>query len=82
VNATGVYFCSRVCLRNPPKSTAQPKVKISYPAPKQLGEMLRTQPATEIARALGVTGTALKKHCVRNNIPTSPRGHWRKNPRL
>ena len=34
------------------------------------------QPLTAVAAELGVTGTALKKTCLRHQIPTPPRGHW------
>lgn len=35
-----------------------------------------SQPLTAVAAELGVTGTALKKTCLRHQIPTPPRGHW------
>lgn len=34
------------------------------------------RPLTVVAAELGVTGTALKKACIRHRIPTPPRGHW------
>lgn len=34
------------------------------------------RPLTAVAAELGVTGTALKKACIRHQIPTPPRGHW------
>ncbi len=34
------------------------------------------RPLTAVAAELGVTGTALKKTCLRHLIPTPPRGHW------
>jgi hypothetical protein len=34
------------------------------------------RPLTAVAAELGVTGTALKKACLRHQIPTPPRGHW------
>lgn len=34
------------------------------------------RPLTAVAADLGVTGTALKKACIRHQIPTPPRGHW------
>lgn len=48
-----------------------------YPSPTDLSNLLQTKPATEIAKDLGVSSTALKKHCKRVGVETPPRGYWR-----
>lgn len=48
-----------------------------YPSPTELANLLQTKPATEIAKGLGVSSTALKKHCKRVGVETPPRGYWR-----
>lgn len=39
---------------------------------------LNEEPATTVARKLGVSSSALKKTCKSHSIPTPSRGHWRK----
>lgn len=43
---------------------------------EELYTRIWAQPLTAVAAELGVTGTALKKACIRHQIPTPPRGHW------
>jgi hypothetical protein len=53
-------------------------VRVSrYPSPTELTSLLQTKPATEIAKDLGVSSTALKKHCNKVGVITPPRGYWR-----
>lgn len=65
-------FCKK-CL-NPPKS----RDNAPWPSPKHLEEMLREQPATEVAKLLGVSSSAVKKRCKKLGIPTPSRGYWTK----
>ena len=67
------YTQCKKCL-NPPKS----RDNAPWPSPKHLEEMLREQPATEVAKLLGVSSSAVKKRCKKLGIPTPSRGYWTK----
>lgn len=49
-----------------------------WPSDTDLGAMLQNRPATQVAKELGVSSVAIKKHCNRQNIPTPGRGYWAK----
>lgn len=67
------YTHCKKCL-NPPRS----KANAPWPSSKHLEEMLREQPATEVAKLLGVSSSAVKKRCKKLGISTPPRGYWAK----
>jgi len=52
--------------------------KIEWPSNETLKELLWTTPTTQVAQSLGVTDTAIYRHCKRNNIMKPPRGYWTK----
>lgn len=54
------------------------KTKIEWPDKKTLCEMIWSVPTVEIAKELGVSDSAITKHCRINNIPKPPRGYWNK----
>ncbi|MES5488826.1 hypothetical protein QMZ05_39305 [Bradyrhizobium sp. INPA03-11B] len=45
---------------------------------EELYQQVWSQPMTKVAAEYGVTGTALKKTCIRHRIPTPDRGYWAK----
>lgn len=53
-----------------------------YPSPADLTTLLQAKPATAVAKDLGVTSTALKKHCKKVGVETPPRGFWAKKAAL
>jgi len=52
--------------------------KGNWPAPDQLREWVQTQPVVQIAKLIGVSGSAVKKRCKYLGIPTPSRGYWAK----
>lgn len=67
-------FCSRQC--------AGSRSQIDWPAAEELRDLVWKIPAVEIAMQLGVTSTAVKKHCMNQGIQTPGRGYWaRARPR-
>jgi hypothetical protein len=53
-------------------------VRRCWPADDALANELWLTAATHVAARIGVTSTALKKHCKARGIPTRPRGYWAK----
>jgi len=52
--------------------------KIPWPDKETLAKLLWEKPATQIAAELGVSDTAVKKHCRQLGITKPPRGYWAK----
>lgn len=52
--------------------------KIKWPSSDILQEKLWAQPVSKLALELGVSGTAIKKHCTKLGISTPARGYWQK----
>lgn len=52
--------------------------KIKWPSSDILQEKLWTQPVSKLALELGVSGTAIKKHCKQLGVCTPARGYWQK----
>lgn len=52
--------------------------KANWPSPEVLKASLWERPATEVAKDLGISSSALKKWCNRRGIETPPRGYWAK----
>jgi len=42
----------------------------------ELYELVWSKPVTHIAKELGVSDVAIKKHCVKHAVPTPPVGYW------
>lgn len=43
---------------------------------EQLYERVWAEPATTVAKSFGISSVAVKKMCMRMNVPTPPRGYW------
>jgi len=52
--------------------------KIPWPEKETLAKLLWEKPTTQIAAGLGVSDTAVKKHCRQLGIAKPPRGYWAK----
>ncbi|MCX6969452.1 MAG: hypothetical protein NTV93_04760 [Verrucomicrobia bacterium] len=52
--------------------------KIPWPEKELLAKLLWEKPSTQIAAELGVSDTAIKKHCRQLGIAKPPRGYWAK----
>jgi hypothetical protein len=59
------------------KEKSRPQ-KGKWPSVNNLKDMMMKIPATEAAKIIGVSGTAIKKKCKSLNIETRPRGYWAK----
>ena len=57
--------------------TIRPK-KIAWPEPDILCLKVWNTPVNRLAKELGVSGAAIKKHCKSLGISTPPRGYWQK----
>ena len=57
--------------------TNRPK-KITWPEPDVLFQKVWNTPVNRLAKELGVSGAAIKKHCSSLSISTPPRGYWQK----
>ena len=44
----------------------------------KLYDLVWSKPMTKVAAEFDVTGTALKKTCIRHKVPTPERGYWAK----
>jgi hypothetical protein len=55
--------------------------KVQWPADADLAKQVWVEPATSLARTLGVSSVAVKKRCKRRGIPTPPRGYWAQTSR-
>lgn len=56
----------------------KPKDSVIWPDAATLTKRLELEPVTRIAAELGVSGTAVRKHCLGLGIPLRPRGYWAK----
>lgn len=54
------------------------KYNNKYPSKDTLEKLLWEKPSTEVAKDLGISDTALLKHCKKNGIEKPPRGYWSK----
>lgn len=68
-NIIAVSFCGKECRNTYTYQT-------NWPTEKTLAKMIWDRPAAIIAKELGVSGSALKKHCKIRGITTPPRGYW------
>lgn len=60
-------------ITRPPKQS-----KIEWPSNEELSKLVFEKPSLLIAQDLGVSDTALSKHCKKHNIAKPPRGYWTK----
>lgn len=59
----------------------QPSYGVPVPASttlsrRELYDLVWSQPVTKVAASLGLSGRGLAKICIRQQIPTPPRGYW------
>lgn len=54
--------------RPAPGSAKAPRTKITWPCPNDLIRLLESHPRTEVAKTLGVSDVAVKRHCERHGI--------------
>ncbi len=52
--------------------------KINWPTKEELAKLVWEQPRSGLAKQLGVSDTAIAKHCNKLGIPQPKRGHWAK----
>jgi predicted RNA-binding Zn-ribbon protein involved in translation (DUF1610 family) len=50
--------------------------KIQWPSTEDLKLRLTETPASVVAKSIGVSNSAIKKHCIKHGIETPPRGYW------
>lgn len=62
------FFCSRKCM--------DLYHGIEWPSNDELYQMIWGSPMRDVAKVLGVSDVAVKKHCKRESIDTPPRGYW------
>ena len=79
------YWCKKLNVVPPLYRKRSPGSKHAYhkglklwPKPELLKGMVWNKPVLHIARDIGVSEVAVKKHCKRLNIETPPRGYWGK----
>ena len=59
-------------------ASIQRATKIPWPEQEALAKLVWEKPSTQIAAGLGVSDTAVKKHCRQLGITKPPRGYWAK----
>ena len=57
---------------------AKRPTKITWPDKSVLEKLLWEKPTVQIAAELGVSDTAVKKHCLLLGLGKPPRGYWAK----
>jgi hypothetical protein len=68
-------FCSHSCAA---KSKSVIKIKDDEEARLNLHKQIWDKPITDVAVALGVSDTAVKKQCIKYGVPRPGRGFWNK----
>lgn len=58
---------------------AQALAGTEWPSDEDLQAYLLARPATEVAKELGISSSAIKTRCQLRGIETRPRGYWRKH---
>lgn len=56
--------------------TRAPLTKIAWPSNDEMKRLVWEKSSLELAKELGVSDTAIYRHCKKNNIPKPPRGYW------
>ena len=65
-------------VKSAPVSWTKRLTKITWPDKEHLAKLLWEKPTVQIAAELGVSETAVKKHCRLLGIEKPPRGYWAK----
>jgi integrase len=55
--------------------------KVTWPTKAKLAKLVWQKPMMHLAKDLGVTDVAIKKHCVKAGIELPPPGHWQRAAR-
>jgi integrase len=63
----------------PPKVDLELKRRVNWPDKAKLKKLVWEKPLSHIAKELGASDVALKKHCVKVCIELPRRGHWVKS---
>lgn len=66
----------------PPKVALEIKRRLEWPDKKALKKLVWQHPLVRVAKEIGVSDVALRKHCVKQGIELPRKGHWQKNPIL
>lgn len=64
-------FCGLGCM-------SKAHEKAAWPSDQRLGEIVWTIPVQRVGTSLGVSGSAVRKRCLRRGIQVPPRGYWAK----
>ena len=62
----------------PPKVDLELKRRVNWPDKKTLAKLVWQKPLIHIAKEIGASDVALKKHCVKVGIELPRQGHWLK----
>lgn len=76
-------FCSNTCKQiqeNDVQYIEDRRFKTNWPSASELRELMWSKPTSKIAQELGVSDTAVAKHCKKLGIEKPSRGYWTKNP--
>ena len=65
-------------LENPPKIKLPDQKRVSWPDKKTLTKWVWSKPLMHVAKDIGVSDVALKKHCVKLGIELPRQGYWLK----
>lgn len=60
------------------KTVYIPKTRIVWPSKEELEIRIWNEPTTKIAKELGISDSAVTKHCKKLGINKPPRGYWEK----
>lgn len=52
--------------------------KVAWPSRARLAKLVMQKPMMHLARDLGVSDVAIKKHCIKTGIGLPPQGHWQR----
>lgn len=52
--------------------------RINWPTTATLEKLIWEKPMTQLAKELGISDVAIKKHCVRRGLQVPPMGYWAK----
>jgi hypothetical protein len=52
--------------------------KVAWPSRARLAKLVMQKPMMHLAKDLGVSDVAIKKHCVKTGIGLPPQGHWQR----
>jgi len=77
-NSSQAQAATKITPIRQPTAPFRHATKIQWPEKEHLAKLLWEKPSTLIAAELGVSDTAVKKHCRQLGITKPPRGYWAK----